>query len=100
MVDKVLGDYDFEMVRGAMPGIPVKSAPAAALRIAEQMKMPPARFVYVGGGNTDMQTAGAAGMYAVGALWGFRTADELTQAGAKILIEKPREVVTLFGADD
>jgi phosphoglycolate phosphatase len=97
MVEGILGDYDFEIVRGAMPGVPIKPAPEAALQIAEQMKIPPAQFIYVGDGNTDMQTADAAGMYAVGALWGYRTADELTRAGARILIERPGEVVTLFG---
>jgi phosphoglycolate phosphatase len=96
MVNEFLGDYRFEVVRGAMPGIPIKPAPDAALQIAGQMKIPPARFVCVGDGDTDMQTADAAGMYAVGALWGYRTADELTRAGARILIKKPGEVVALF----
>jgi phosphoglycolate phosphatase len=100
MVDEILGDYDFEIVRGAGPDAPVKPAPNAALQIAKQMKMPPAQFVYVGDGSTDMQAANAAGMYAVGALWGYRTADELTRAGARILIERPGEVMTLFGADN
>ncbi len=100
MVDEILGDYNFEIVRGAMPGVPIKPAPAAALQIAEQMKIPPAQFVYVGDGSTDMQTAGAAGMYAVGALWGFRTANELIRAGARILIERPGEVMALFGNGD
>ena len=32
-----------------------------------------------------MQTARAAGMFPVGVLWGFRPADELIAAGAKLL---------------
>ncbi len=95
-VDEFLGDYDFEIVRGAAAGVPLKPAPTAAVQIAKQMEIPPAQFVYVGDGSTDMQAANAAGMYAVGALWGFRKADELVRAGADRLIEKPCELMTLF----
>lgn len=100
MVDEFLGDYHFKIVRGAMPNVPIKPAPGAALQIARQMKIPPAQFVYVGDGDTDMQTADATGMYAVGALWGFRKADELIQAGAKRLLVRPGELLTLFDTED
>jgi phosphoglycolate phosphatase len=96
MVDEILGDYDFEVVRGAGPDVPVKPAPEAAVRIAKQMDIPPAQFVCAGDGSTDMQAANAAGMYAVGVLWGYRTADKLMQAGAKKLIGNPAELLTLF----
>ena len=43
-----------------------------------------------------MRTAAAAGMFAAGALWGFRTAEELTANGAKVLVKTPQEVVNLF----
>jgi phosphoglycolate phosphatase len=43
-----------------------------------------------------MQTAVNAGMYPVGALWGFQTADQLLAAGAQKLIAKPLEVLTLL----
>jgi phosphoglycolate phosphatase len=44
----------------------------------------------------DMKTATAAGMFAVGALWGFRTADELLASGAAALIESPPELLGLL----
>ena len=34
-------------------------------------------------------------MYAAGALWGFRTAEELRDAGAEVLLEKPADLLTL-----
>ncbi len=43
-----------------------------------------------------MLTANSAGMYAVGALWGFRTAKELLASGAKALVEKPLDVLNLL----
>ena len=53
-------------------------------------------MVYLGDTSTDMQTANAAGMYAVGATWGFRTAEELTEHGAKVLIDHPRQLLDLL----
>ena len=40
-----------------------------------------------------MRTAVTAGMFPVGALWGFRTAEELTANGARVLIEKPLDLL-------
>ena len=44
-----------------------------------------------------MQTANAAGMYATGALWGFRSTEELKANGAKVLAQTPQDVVKLLG---
>ena len=43
--------------------------------------------------NTDMQTAISASMTPVGVLWGFRSQKELTESGAKIIIEKPLDLL-------
>lgn len=88
--------WPFEVVSGAQEGIPVKPDPQSALDIARRMGLDPSKFVYLGDTNTDMQTATAAGMFAVGALWGFRTAQELTSNGALLLIEKPADLLALF----
>ena len=74
-----------------------KPEPSAALKIAECLGVRPAEVVYLGDTNTDMQTAAAAGMFAVGALWGFRDAEELRSTGAKVLIEKPLDLLSQFG---
>ena len=86
----------FEITRGARPGVPVKPDPGAALQVAAEMRIEPAAFLYLGDTNTDMRTALAAGMLAVGALWGFRTAHELEESGAARLVAEPREVLDLL----
>jgi phosphoglycolate phosphatase len=43
-----------------------------------------------------MLTANAAGMFPVGALWGFRTEAELLESGAGALVSHPREVLELL----
>jgi len=40
-----------------------------------------------------MKTAVAAGMFPAGALWGFRTAGELIEAGARILVRHPADLL-------
>jgi len=43
-----------------------------------------------------MLTANSAGMYPIGALWGFRTKEELLESGAKRLVNHPKELLDLF----
>jgi phosphoglycolate phosphatase len=82
----------FDSVNGARDNIPLKPDPAGALDAARNMFISPDEFVYVGDSKTDMITANAAGMYPVGALWGFRGADELLEYGARSLIKSPDEL--------
>lgn len=86
----------FDAVFGARPEVPIKPDAGAALEVARQLGIPPREFLYLGDTNTDMQTANAAGMYAVGALWGFRTAGELRESGARVLIGHPRDFLKLL----
>jgi phosphoglycolate phosphatase len=96
-VAALLGDWHFDVVLGARPSMPIKPDPAGARDIAARLGIPPAQFLYLGDTGTDMKTAGAAGMYPVGALWGFRTADELLAAGAKTLAKEPTDLLKLLG---
>jgi phosphoglycolate phosphatase len=96
MVKNLLADWQFEEVLGAQPSIPRKPDPAGALLISRQCGVRPEEFLYLGDSNTDMQTAVNAGMYPVGALWGFQSADQLLAAGAQKLIAKPLELLTLL----
>jgi len=96
MVEKLLPNRRFEIVKGALPDVPVKPDPASALKIANQLKILPEQFLYLGDTNTDMKTAVAAKMFPVGCLWGYRTADELLASGAKILVNAPNEVLQIL----
>jgi len=96
MVSGLLGRWHFERVAGAGPGRPLKPDPAAAWSIAEQMQLRPEQFIYAGDSGIDMQTAVRAGMFPVGVLWGFRTAEELKAAGAKVLLKEPGELMKML----
>jgi phosphoglycolate phosphatase len=92
-VQYFLPHWRFDAVRGARAGKPKKPDPGVALEIAAELAVPPCEFLYLGDTNTDMATAIGAGMYPVGALWGFRPAEELIESGAKELIERPMDLV-------
>ncbi len=91
-----LATWPFVQVLGNRPGIARKPDPAGALEIAASLEMEPEEIVFLGDTATDMETASRAGMYPVGALWGFRTADELRKSGAGLLIDRPAQLLDLF----
>lgn len=92
VVNKLLLHWKFDAIFGERQGVPRKPDPAGALEIADLFGIPTNEFLYFGDTGTDMVTAKAAGMFAVGVLWGFRTADELLESGADLLIEKPLDI--------
>jgi phosphoglycolate phosphatase len=96
VVSRLLAHWQFHPVIGARPGFPRKPDPAVALEIATNLNIASKQFLYVGDTDTDMKTAVAADMYPVGALWGFRTAEELNASGAKTLIHNPLELLQLL----
>jgi phosphoglycolate phosphatase len=86
----------FDAARGQLPNVPLKPDPTAALQIAQELDIPPAHWLYLGDTNTDMRTACAAGMHAIGVLWGFRDRDELVESGAEHIVAKPEDVLKLL----
>ena len=90
----------FEVVRGAKDGIPPKPDPQGALAVAASLGVRPQEFLYLGDSGVDMQTAIAASMFPVGALWGYRSREELLTSGAKALIDHPQGLLAwLEGVD-
>jgi phosphoglycolate phosphatase len=88
--------WGFASTQGARPEVPRKPDPEAALAICRNLGMSPEDFLYLGDTNTDMQTATAAGMFPVGALWGFRPEEELREAGARFLAASPPDLLSLL----
>ena len=86
---QVVADYFdaalFDAVRGALPGVPTKPAPQGTLALMQAIGADPAATLYVGDSNVDVDTAHNAGLPCCGVLWGFRTRQELTDAGAEHL---------------
>jgi len=94
-MERLLAPHTFDLVQGVSPDTPPKPDPAGALAVAARLGVKPEECLYLGTA-TDMQTACRAGMCAVGALWGFRTRQELEENGARAVVEEPGQVLALL----
>lgn len=74
---------------------PSKPHPSMTLTAMADCGAEPAQTVVIGDTGWDMGMARAAGAYAIGALWGYHDADELTAAGAHVLASAPSKVLDL-----
>jgi phosphoglycolate phosphatase len=88
--------WPFTQVRGARPEVPNKPHPAGALALATELGLAPGSVIFVGDSKTDMKTACGAGMMPVGVLWGFRDEAELSANGARHIISRPEDLLTLL----
>lgn len=86
----------FASVVGRRADMPRKPDPRGALAIAGAVGIAPAEFAFVGDTAIDMNTAVAAGMFPVGAAWGFRP-EELKPNGARLVAARPADVLKAFG---
>ena len=94
-VAALLPDY-FDAVLGMRAEEHRKPHPLGALQISERLGVGPQEMLYLGDSSIDMETAANAGMYAVGALWGFRTKEELLASGARQVIEHPLDLLGIL----
>jgi len=84
----------FDFVLGERADIPRKPAPDPLWRAAEALGCSADECVYLGDSEVDVRTAAAAGMDCISVVWGFRTREELLEAGASALAETPAEIRT------
>lgn len=83
----------FAAVKGSLPGRATKPDPAIVEDILKETGVEKEETLYVGDTAVDMKTATAAGLFKIGVLWGFRTFEELQQAGADAIISDPSEIL-------
>lgn len=82
----------FRHVIGDGTEFPKKPDPASLLHIMEKTGAGPDQTILIGDGETDILTAIAANILPVAVLWGFRSEEELAEAGAKIFLKDPSQV--------
>ncbi len=80
---KFFPDRFFDFVGGDSGMFPIKPDPSLTRYAALSMRVSPAECVFVGDGETDVLTARNAGMRGIAALWGYRTREQLAEAGAR-----------------
>ena len=95
LVSRLFGDL-FDYAQGSLPEIPTKPAPDIAFMILEKFGVSADDAVFIGDTNVDINTGKAAGIETIGCLWGYRTFEELKEAGADYIIEKPMDIVEII----
>lgn len=89
-------DGEFAAVFGRVPDRPLKPHTDAAKPVMDTLELLPEEIAYAGDSNTDILFARAVGMLPVATPWGYRSREELVEAGAELIAEEPMEVLTLL----
>jgi phosphoglycolate phosphatase len=95
IVEKLFKGY-FEIVIGNSDKVKQKPDPSSVLYIIEKLGVKKENTYYIGDAYTDIYTAKNAEVKGIGVLWGFRTYDELNNAGADFIVEKPEEIISII----
>lgn len=82
-------EIHFQFVIGESEAFPKKPDPFSLLFVIEKMNTDPSSTLMIGDGETDIETAIAAGVKPIAVLWGFRSKKELRKAGARKFITDP-----------
>ena len=87
------GVFDFAV--GEREGIRKKPAPDSVNEVLKTLGCSRERAVYIGDSDVDIQTAANAQMDHIIVEWGFRDVQFLISQGAKVLVEKPEEILEI-----
>lgn len=93
VIYSLFGKDAFSMLVGVSEDRKRKPAPDGVWHILETLKIDKEDALYIGDTCTDMLTGKSAGVFTVGALWGFRDRAELEEYHADAIIEKPMELI-------
>lgn len=92
LVAKFFGDIEFIAIEGNREGAPLKPDPAIIHNILCKAGVEQSDAVMVGDSGIDIRTAIAASINSIGVSWGFRFAEELYDAGAKVVVTTTEEL--------
>jgi len=95
IVEHFFGADTFEYVIGVVDNRGIKPDICGTMKIVESMGLGCEDFLIIGDGAQDIRTGAAAGIRAVGVSWGFRGSEELAEAGADIIIDRPVQILGL-----
>lgn len=76
-----------ELAVGEREGVRRKPSPDMIFKAVDGLQLPLSRCLYVGDSEVDIATARAAGIDCVSVTWGFRTREQLREAGASVLVD-------------
>jgi phosphoglycolate phosphatase len=84
----------FTSVLGARDGIPLKPDPMALFNMLDSLGISPDETAYIGDSEPDVLIAKAASVgLPIAVSWGFRSVEQLKNAGAELIIHNPCNIV-------
>lgn len=95
IVSGLFAENTFDICIGKKPDCPAKPDPSAVFEILDELNCPKSRCLYIGDSNVDMQTAQNAGVDSCGVEWGFRSLEELNDAGAMTTVKHAKDIFQL-----
>lgn len=93
VIRSIFGKDMFDLVVGQIAERPRKPAPDGVEFILSKLGVTKEETIYLGDTSIDMQTGTSAGVFTIGALWGFRDRAELEENHADAIIDAPAEVL-------
>lgn len=98
LIKKFFPNIEFVMICGNREGVPLKPDTALVDMILEAGGVDKSRCVMVGDSAVDIETAKRAGIISVGVSWGFRSREELEQAGADHIADSVQQLGDILSA--
>jgi len=86
----------FDIAIGAREGVAKKPAPDTVNEVLKNLQIDKSQAVYIGDSEVDVKTAQNAEMDCIAVDWGFRDAEVLKEAGAKVIVSTPEEILNYF----
>ena len=86
----------FDRVQGGAPGKALKPDPASVWELLVELSLTPSDTIFAGDSEVDIKTAVSSGCFPLGVAWGYRSRETITNAGARLIIEKPEELLQLL----
>lgn len=86
----------FDAVAGEREGVRRKPAPDTVLAVMRALGVTADQIVYVGDSEVDVATARNVGCACVAVTWGYRTREQLLDAGATTLVDNAEELEALL----
>lgn len=93
VIEENFGKGTFDILVGQSDERARKPAPDGVFHIMERLGLMKDEVIYLGDTCVDMKTGRSAGVFTIGALWGFRDRQELEGNHADAIIEHPMELL-------
>ena len=96
IVETLFPENKFASIWGKRDGFERKPSPQSVWALIDELNVKRDECLYIGDSDVDAQTAQNAGLKFCGVEWGFRSIEELQNAGAELIVKTPLDILTVI----